>query len=198
MKEFDVTISETLNRTVTVTAENQEQAEHMVEDAWEKGKLILGGDDFHSVDFFTIPQREVTPMLTALLVAPGETPKVVELPNTLSALQTAVDGHIQAVSPFADPVVLICGEESKIHHQPLNRALYDREGDLVDIIAGPFLMTGLDEEEFASLSPALMEKYCKHFEKPERFYTICGQIVVQKEEADKDKSSMLKTRPSER
>ncbi len=198
MKEFDITVTETLKRTVTVTAENREIAEALVHDQWGNGDHVLDADDFKEVFFTTEAERVAEPMLDVLLIQPHQPPVSVQIVNTLSALQESVNGHIQAVSPFADPVILICGEEAKIQHQPLNRALYNRDGDLADIIAGPFLIAGLGEEDFTSLSPELTAKYHKHFEKPEKFYTLCGQIVVQKEEPPKDKSSIHRAVPSDR
>ena len=36
---------------------------------------------------------------------------------------------------------------------PLNRALWDEDGLMYDVIAGTFLVVGLGEEDFVSLSP---------------------------------------------
>ncbi len=42
---------------------------------------------------------------------------------------------------------------------PLNRALWDEDGLMYDVIAGTFLVVGLGEEDFVSLSPELAQKY---------------------------------------
>ncbi|WP_418445649.1 DUF3846 domain-containing protein [Anaerobutyricum hallii] len=44
-----------------------------------------------------------------------------------------------------------------------NRALKDNNGRTYDIIFGDFLVTGLTEENFGSLSDELIEKYIKFF-----------------------------------
>ena len=49
-KRFEVTITERLKLTVTVEAENEQQAEQMVFDDWRNGKYILGADDFAYVE----------------------------------------------------------------------------------------------------------------------------------------------------
>ena len=55
------------------------------------------------------------------------------------------------------------------HHRTLteeltpNRALKDNNGRTYDIIFGDFLVTGLTEENFGSLSDELIEKYTKFF-----------------------------------
>ena len=51
MKTYDVTITETLKRTVTVKADSLSQAEQMVTDGWKNSEYILNADDFVNVDF---------------------------------------------------------------------------------------------------------------------------------------------------
>ena len=50
-KKYRVTITETLKRTVDVTAESKEAAEQIVNDEWYIGKHILIADDFTVVEF---------------------------------------------------------------------------------------------------------------------------------------------------
>ena len=116
--------------------------------------------------------------LTVLCVKPGEKPKRIEIEGGLDALQRAVGGYIEAVYPYADPVALIVNEEGKLNGLPLNRALRDEENDIYDIVAGPFLVVGLGESEFASLTPTLMEKYEKLFHSPEAFLNLNGHLTV--------------------
>ena len=61
---------------------------------------------------------------------------------------------------------------------PLNRALRDEDGNVCDVIAGPFLITGLTEEDFGSLSCALTKKYYDMFYCPEVFMRVDGRIVA--------------------
>ena len=51
MKEYDVTITETLKMTVTVKAESQLEAEQIVSDNWRNQEYILDADNFAGVDF---------------------------------------------------------------------------------------------------------------------------------------------------
>lgn len=96
----------------------------------------------------------------------------------LESLQQAVGGYIQAVYPFDDPVAIICNEDGKLEGLPLNRALRDEDGEVYDIVAGTFLVTGLGEEDFSGLPDELMEKYKEHFRHPEQFFRIGGRLVV--------------------
>ena len=54
-------------------------------------------------------------------------------------------------------MALICNEEGKLMGLPLNRALFDDDGHIYDIVSGNFLIVGLGEENFTDLSPDLME-----------------------------------------
>ena len=91
------------------------------------------------------------------------------LGGELEDLQKAVGGDIEAVYPYNEPVALIVNDEGKLNGSELNRALRDNDGQIYDIVAGDFLVVGLGEENFASLSPQLMEKFEKEFHQPEMF-----------------------------
>ena len=97
--------------------------------------------------------------LSVLKIAPGQHPQQVEIDNNLKALQEAVGGTIAAVYPFADPVAIICNDDGKLMGLPLNRSLRDENGEMYDAVAGTFLVVGLGEEDFASLTPELAQKY---------------------------------------
>ena len=51
MKTYEVTITETLQKTVTVEADSREQTERQVEENWNNSKYILDADSFVGVDF---------------------------------------------------------------------------------------------------------------------------------------------------
>ena len=116
--------------------------------------------------------------LTVLCVKPGEKPKCIEIESGLDALQRAVGGYIEAVYPYEDPVALIVNEEGKLNGLPLNRALRDEDNNIYDIVAGPFLVVGLGESNFTSLTPALMGKYKKLFHCPEAFIKMGERLTV--------------------
>ena len=104
--------------------------------------------------------------ITVLIVEPGKSPRAEEIPNTLESLQLIVEGYIQALYPFDDPVALICNEEGKLLGLPWNRPLFDENGQMYDIIVGTFIVAGLTEDDFGTLSEELIEKYRKFFDTP--------------------------------
>ena len=103
--------------------------------------------------------------MNVLLVAPLEPPRAAELDNTLEAMQQAVGGPIQAAYPFEEPVALICHEEGKLVGLPLNRCLRLENGEIYDIIAGPFFLCSAphDSDHFESLTEEQLERYTKRF-----------------------------------
>lgn len=59
MKKFDVEITETLQRKVSVEAASQEDAERMVTQAWNNQDYVLDSGDFTGVDFKTVGEHEL-------------------------------------------------------------------------------------------------------------------------------------------
>ena len=182
MKEYDVKITETLEKTVTVQAESRDAAEEQVKSAYYNSEYILDAENFTGVEFGTQAEREIqqeqAPQMDVLLIKPGMYPQAVQIGCELEDLQKAVGGDIEAVYPYEEPVALVMNEEGKMNGSELNRALRDQDGDIYDIIAGDFLVVGLGEEDFSSLSPELMEKFEKQFHQPEMFVRMGRSIMA--------------------
>lgn len=115
---------------------------------------------------------------SVLVVEPQKKPYAKEIGGDLKSLQHEVGGYIQAVYPFREPVALICNEEGKLSGKALNRALRDEEGKIYDVVAGTFLIAGLGEEDFISLTPEQMEHFMQYFQTPEQFRMTNGKILV--------------------
>ena len=182
MKEYDVKITETLEKTVTVQAESRDAAEEQVKAAYYNSEHILDSENFTGVEFGTQEEREIqkeqAPMMDVLLIRPNMYPQAVQIGCELEDLQKAVGGDIQAVYPYEDPVALVMDEEAKLTGKNLNRALRDEDGDMYDIVAGDFLVVGLGEEDFCSLTPEQMKKYEEHFHQPEMFVRMGRSIMA--------------------
>lgn len=131
-------------------------------------------------------QRSKT--MNVLLVEPEKHPRPVEIGTKLEDLQAAVGGFIEVVYPFEDEVGLVMNEEGKLEGLPLNRALRDDDGDIYDVIAGPFLVVGLTEEDFGSLTPEQMAFYEEKYHSPELFIRMGRGIMAIPVEAIADDS----------
>ena len=116
--------------------------------------------------------------MKVLMIEPMKAPYSTELNNSLENLQKAVDGYIQVLYPFDDAACIICNEEGKLTGLPLNRAVRDDNGEIYDVIAGSFVIAGLTEEDFCSLSDSQLEQYTKLFQHPETFMKIGREIIA--------------------
>lgn len=101
-----------------------------------------------------------------LVIEPLKKPYIKEIDGSLDSMQKIVGGLIQAIYPFDNPTIaLICNDEGKLINRPLNRALYDKDGKLFDIVAGTFFLCSApaDSENFESLSDEQIEIYREQF-----------------------------------
>lgn len=136
--------------------------------------------DREMLDTFLVPAQEIEQEgpITVLVVPPQDFPYVKEIDPGLKSLQNEVDGWIEAVYPFEDQVAIICNEEGKMNGMAPNRALYDEDGQVYDIVAGQFLVVGLTEDNFGSLTEEQIKKFSDRFHSPEGFMRIGNQILV--------------------
>ena len=114
--------------------------------------------------------------IKVVLLEPNRMAKVTEIEHSLEGLQKVVQGDIQAIYPFEEDVCIVCNEEGKIDGLPLNRALYDENHEIYDIIAGPAFICDCSGESFGSLSEEQIKKYSRQFMRPERFFVTDNGI----------------------
>lgn len=121
--------------------------------------------------------------IAVLVVEPEKQPVLKVLDGSLESMQKLVGGYIEPIYPFEDEVAIVCNEEGKICGLPLNRALYDNEGEMVDVLAGTFFIcyAPADSENFLSLPEELIHKYAEMFETPEEFYRMPWGFQVVKQ-----------------
>ena len=131
--------------------------------------------------------------ISVLVVEPEKKPYEKEISSGLHSLQHEVGGYIQAVYPYEEPVAIICDEEAKLTGKELNRALRDEDGRIYDVVAGTFLIVGLGEDDFTSLTPEHREQFKEKFATPEMFMRLNGKLVVlpMEEERRAKKPSVL-------
>ena len=116
--------------------------------------------------------------ITVVACYPGKSAEVVTIQNTLEAKQALVGGYIQAVYPFEDSVAIVCNEEGKLNGLELNRALYDEQGNIYDVIAGAFFICGLGDDEFTSLTEEQQKTYLALYRHPQMFIRLNGEIMA--------------------
>lgn len=89
MKKFDVEITETFQRTVSVEADSRAEAERLVTEAWNNEDYVLDSPDFVGVDFKTVGEQELSEnrKMEILLVQPGMYPQKATIGTELKDFQ---------------------------------------------------------------------------------------------------------------
>ena len=110
-----------------------------------------------------------TAKLKVLYIEPMKTPKIVEIDGDLESMQNLVGGYIEEYMPFEDEVAIVCNDEGKINGLEPNRGIFDKEGELQDIICGSFFIcyAPVESEKYLSLPDNLRKKYEEMFRHPE-------------------------------
>lgn len=150
--------------------------EVVTSDTVEKGFYFCDSMGFKKIEFNFIEREgikmENKNLISVLLLEPNKYPKMIEIENTLESMQKIVGGYIEEYMPFDDDVAIVCNEEGKLKGEQLNRAIYDKDNKIIDIIAGKFFICNapIDSEKFESLPKDLADKYAQKFKYPEKFY----------------------------
>ena len=108
--------------------------------------------------------------IRVVLCEPGELARVADIGTSLSDLQAVVDGLIEPFYPFEESVCIVCNDEGKFNGMKPNRAVYDQDGKIMDIIFGPFCICDCSGEDFGSLSQEQIDRYMEQFNYPEMFF----------------------------
>ena len=134
-----------------------------ITDGDKKGFYFCDNIGFQKIDFDSSLCKDMTATekLSVLLIQPGKAPRMVEIPDTLDAMQELVGGYIEEYMPFDDEVAIIVNEEGKLKGLPPNRAIFTEDG-----------------KQIADVLVDLERKYSEKFKYPERFYRQNGEIKV--------------------
>lgn len=122
--------------------------------------LGLSHEDILSLGF-DLPQCQEgsSRTITVLVVEPMKPCRVQEIGGDLESMQAIVGGYIEEVTPFNEPVAIVCNEEGKLNGLPLNRPLTDRHGIPYDFLRGTFFIAGVEGEHFVSLTDDQIRTY---------------------------------------
>ena len=93
MKKFEVEITETLQRTVTVEAASQEEAERMVDRGWRDGDYVLTDEDYVGVDFKTTGEHEPSEKKMRLSLQPTRTGNTFIITLSTTPLRWTASGN---------------------------------------------------------------------------------------------------------
>ena len=133
--------------------------------------------------------------IRVVVCRPDERAEIFEIEDDLHAMQDIVGGLIQEFFPFHsdddpryDDLALICNEEGMLMRLPPSRAIFDEDGRVQDVIAGPFFIcyAPVESETFMSIPDDLQEEMRRRFDKPEMFYHTAEGIQIVRFISEKD------------
>ena len=126
--------------------------------------------------------------ISVVLCEPGKLARVVRVNTELKYLQDKVGGYIETYYPFVnDNICFICNGEGKLNGMELNRSV-EINGEITEIIAGPFIICGFNGPNFASLSVGQQDKYSEMFKYPELFFRDKNYIKAVRYNPEKEKN----------
>lgn len=110
--------------------------------------------------------------ISVIICEPGEKARYADIENDLKTMQNIVDGYIEMLMPFNNDVCIVCNEEGKMNSLSLNRTIEDENGNVIDIIAGTFILcwAPIESEEFESLPEKVAGELFNKFYEPEEFF----------------------------
>ena len=141
--------------------------------------------------------------ITIIHVRPGKIPQIVEMEDSLKAMQQMVGGMIGEYMPFysADDeriqdVALICNDEGKMRRMMPNRTVYGENGEPLDVICGDFFLcyAPMESERFLSMPEDLQKVFYEKFYYPELFYESDKGLVGRKYEPLKESMHLQQER----
>lgn len=157
----------------------------------EPGFYFCDSFGFEKVKFDAEKAHEspVQNKMRVVLLEPGKLARVADIDSSLEGMQSVVGGDIEPFYPYEEEVCIVCDEEGKLKGSPLNRAVYNEDGEMVEIVAGTAFICDCRGENFGSLTEEQQIRFAKQFKYPENFFRINNSIHAIKynpEREDKD------------
>lgn len=154
----------------------------------EQGFYFCDSLGFKKVEFEPPEFKKDT--IKVVLVEAGKLARESLIGTSLEEMQAVVGGYIEQYCPYNETVAIICDDEGKINGKDLNRAIFNDEGQMIDVISGTFFICSIpkNSENYESLSDEQVKWYIDKFLYPERFHRVSGEIMAVKYKPDKDKN----------
>jgi len=111
--------------------------------------------------------------INVLVVEPSKAPRPAKIRNSLETFSEIVGGPVEAGCYLPQKVMLICPRDSREMGLPPNRANPKAGG----YIAGTFLLCGVANDRFTSLTPAQQVEFQEYFAKPGEFMLVSTETV---------------------
>lgn len=120
---------------------------------------------FNEIPFDESQTQKPDNLMRVVYVEPDKPAYVAEIAHTLEAEQKAVGGGLIQTLYFEDDnTTIVANDEAKLIGMPGNR----RFGDGSTIVAGPFFVVGITDDDFRSLTDEEVVKYMDEFAVPDQ------------------------------
>jgi len=112
-----------------------------------------------------------------LVINPFERPRAVKIVNTEDSVKKIIEAEfLETILDSDEPALIVCNAEGIADgNASLNRALYDKNGNIWIIITGAFIVCNAG---YSSLSPRQEMFYRRKFNHPDLFVKSRGVITV--------------------
>ena len=105
-------------------------------------------------------------LIKAVSIQPHRKPIIINIENSLEKFQNHVHGYIESCFSWEDNAWMVGNDEAKLIGMEPNVFVVDNRCNIIDIIAGPILILGADDEgETISLTDRQCEYYSRLLEK---------------------------------
>ena len=106
--------------------------------------------------------------VTAMLLRPGKEAELISIEPSFGKIEELVGGIADFTWPINDRLCVVVNDTGKLDGLPLNRALRNSEGKIVDIYAGDIVILGCHKREgFDDLTPDETKELMERFGRPE-------------------------------
>lgn len=134
-------------------------------DIVEKGYYFCDSFGFKKIDFEpSLAVESKKEQITVVICEPGKLARVANIGTELTDLQAVVGGNIETFYPYEEQVCIVCDDEGKICGKPLNRAIYNEDGTIMDITIAHRLSSILDANRVAVMNEGKIVAYGPHSE----------------------------------
>lgn len=143
---------------------------------------------FTQVEFDPSKTQTIHKTIRVVLVEPGKLAREAHVGTNLEELQAVVGGLIEPYYPFAENICIVCNDEGKYNGMKPNRAIYSENGEILDIVYGPFFICDCSGDDFGSLSKEQVQRIIARFRLPERFSNVNNRVIAVKYEPTNDEA----------
>ena len=142
----------------------------------EQDALYSDLQDYKKLTAYDPALDDLPNTIQVLVVEPRKAPCLREVEE--SDFHSILGGDYSVTHPLGPEAAVLCREDGRESGLEWNRALYNGRGQVYDVIAGTFLVAGMDGNKIASLPDDLANKYNRRFQTIEVYAQVGERTVM--------------------